>query len=353
MICFYHNSDEKRSDALLARVYGIEGQEIVNREREFLSIQISHAAGCFPPIVATFQNGILYKYAPGRIVNFHDLVKPEVIRDISRKIYQLHNIDIGSIGLYNRKGDVVTYTETPKTVEDFFTLVKSIGKKPKNSEKVETYEKCRAILTDEYLLQECEFTRDILDEVKMPVSNVHGDFHPRNMVIDEDTGSVTFVDYDMAAIYYPPTDFALLFNSKPGFVKIGYTDPDEPDLTDEVCRKYLSEYLKCRTDSATGSKGEPSEKEIELLYIQCRMLWIVNHFRFMLIVLTNVDLELRGGLGIIDFLMSRIETYKEERGELSTLRDKYVELSSKWHWSFYKSFADIQKKKNTGAIELL
>ena len=44
--------------------------------------QLAVAAGCLPPIVSVFENGVVYKYAPGRTLTANDLNDPHIIRYI-------------------------------------------------------------------------------------------------------------------------------------------------------------------------------------------------------------------------------------------------------------------------------
>ena len=78
MTCFYQAQDDKWLDALVVRVYGLEEAGVITleREKEFLTLQVAQAAGCFPPVLASFINDIVYRFEPGRIVNFHDLTNP-------------------------------------------------------------------------------------------------------------------------------------------------------------------------------------------------------------------------------------------------------------------------------------
>ena len=100
MTCFYQKTDDKRNDALVARVYGIEGQDMpVEREKELLTMQVAHAAGCFTAIVATFKNGVIYEYEPGRIVDFHDIVKPDVVRKMAHQLYRFQHMGLDSLEL--------------------------------------------------------------------------------------------------------------------------------------------------------------------------------------------------------------------------------------------------------------
>ena len=43
-------------------------------------MQVAHHAGCFGNIYATFNNGIVYKYSPGRTLTCSELTDPAIAR---------------------------------------------------------------------------------------------------------------------------------------------------------------------------------------------------------------------------------------------------------------------------------
>ena len=127
MTCFYQTGDEKRQDALVVRVYGLEGKDMrVEREKEFLTLQVAHAAGCFPAVVASFRNGVIYINAPGRIVNFYDLTNPEHIKTLTGLLYRFQHIDVDNLQLFNRKGEPQKYDKTIKGIEMISVFIKQI-----------------------------------------------------------------------------------------------------------------------------------------------------------------------------------------------------------------------------------
>ena len=82
----------------MVRVYGLEGQDLpLKREKEFLTMQVARAAGCFPAIVAAFKNGVIYEYEPGRIVTSHDLVKPDIVKKVVQQLHLFQHIDLDSL----------------------------------------------------------------------------------------------------------------------------------------------------------------------------------------------------------------------------------------------------------------
>ena len=94
MCCFYQ-SDPRRRDAVVVRVYDRDGEENHLMDREFLSLQLAHATGCFPDILGSIRNGLVYRSGPGRTMTFKDLNKLDNKRKVKGLWYRLQSIDVG------------------------------------------------------------------------------------------------------------------------------------------------------------------------------------------------------------------------------------------------------------------
>ena len=324
MTCYYHKNDEERTDAIVVRVYGAAVGDLNPREKEFMNLQIGHAAGCFPAIYATFNNGLMYKYAPGRNTNYHDIVNPRNIRIISRLLYQLHHVDIDKLPLVDRNGNPVTYDSTPFLFDQMKDYIGAIPEAPKDSKKLAKFKDLRKGLTEEYLLGEYKLLKAIIDEVKPPISFNHLDFHPRNIVINDKTGDIAFVDFEMSGFTYEYNDLAAFFNCKEAFDAMGFTTPDEPELTPEAKELYLDGYLDAMLEAerATGSR----EVEAELLTLGHNIVGMAELLRFMAMGLTMVDVELNEQVNFLELVRIATEQYHSEKSMLVSWKDQYLEL---------------------------
>ena len=91
-----------------------------------MNLQIANTVGYFSAIYASFNNELVYQYTVGRHTDFHDIVKPENIRTISRLLYRLHRVDIDNVSLVDRKGNPVTYDKTPWLFDQTMDFITSI-----------------------------------------------------------------------------------------------------------------------------------------------------------------------------------------------------------------------------------
>ena len=329
MTCFYQRNDEQRNDALVARVYGLEGQDMpVEREKELLTMQVAHAAGCFPTIFAAFKNGIIYEYEPGRIVNFHDLVKPDIVKKVAHQLYRFQHIDVDSLELVDRSGETVKYDKTPKTIETIPIMIERIPTDPKSERNKDMFHEYRKTLTDEYLMREYEFVKSIFDEVKLPLALNHGDFHPRNMIINDETGKLTFIDYEISTVNYEVSDLSRFFGNKEMYDKYNLCKPDEPDITDDIRSLYLREYLNAKHEKEGRMDDVVTDKEMEILDTQLRIMQIFSTFSLLILSLLVVDISFKD-LHFLDSLGDSIAKYETTKNDLPTLRDKYLKLIGK------------------------
>ena len=325
MVCFYQTDDEHRSKAVVVRIYGADAGDLNQRDREFMNLQIAHAAGCFPTIYATFNNGLVYQYVVGRHTNFHDIVKPENARTISRLLYRLHHVDIDAMSLVDRKGKPVTYDKTPWLFDQTMDFISSIPEAPQDGEKIQKFTELRDELTDQVLKDEFEFLKSIVDEIDFPVGFGHMDMHPRNIIVNDATGDIAFVDLEMSCFSYPYTDLVSLFVCKNMFDAMGFTTPDEPSVNPDVRKLYLQSYFEAKQEAEGPSKSP--DVEAEILDIEHSLLEIILLFQTLTMFFAMVDVNVE--VNFLDLAPTFMKDYFAGKDKLVGLKDRYLELKAK------------------------
>ena len=281
MYCCYEAQDEDRSDALIIRIYCGNMAEVVDRNKEFLSIQVAQAAGCHAPIYAVFNNGVVCKYIPGYLPSLHDLENPKVIRLVAHEMFRLHQIDVSAVDLLNCKGGRSLYDKTVDEYKrmDFFAAM--IPPRPDNQDLEETFQCYRADFPDDVIHEELEFVRSIMRNARLPVSFIHGDIHKNNTLLDK-TGQVAFIDFEASSIGYRYFDlgfFLVLWRASPW---LGWCQPGEPALTPEVRRQYIEAYLKAKCDHEGRDPKDVSAEEWELIDLQHQVIEFVVTLDFII-----------------------------------------------------------------------
>ncbi len=91
-----HLSDDvDQQDALVVKIYMFTPDNVViDRDQEVIFTQVAHAVGVGPPLYGIFDNGHVYKYAPGRQITFEEFLNPKLYRYIYYFTYFPDNMKI-------------------------------------------------------------------------------------------------------------------------------------------------------------------------------------------------------------------------------------------------------------------
>ena len=324
--CYYQRADEDRSDAIVVRVCNTSYGDAEVREREFLIAQIAHAAGCFPRIYASFNNGFVYQYAAGRNTNYYDITKTEFIRKFARKLHAFHSQDLKKLSLRNLKGMPATYDPALVTIEER-GLMSTIpyNRDPElDPEGLAKFKLYRKEFAKDYLTNEYKYFQGILDEISLPVSLCHLDLHPHNMLLDPATGDITFLDFEVAGYHYTCYDLCYFLSIRSRFERLGFVSHDEPVFTDEHCMMFLREYLCAKYETEGCDINSMPEEELELLATQHKIFDILNNLQGISSFLAlGSDLKLTN---LFDHLPDFKEKYLSGKKGLPVLRDRCKEL---------------------------
>jgi len=79
-------------DAVLMRAYGKGTSIIIDREKETQSHKLLAERGLAPPLLARFQNGLLYRFIRGRVCTPEDLTREPVWRGVARRLAEWHAV---------------------------------------------------------------------------------------------------------------------------------------------------------------------------------------------------------------------------------------------------------------------
>ncbi|KAI9851506.1 MAG: hypothetical protein M1824_002616 [Vezdaea acicularis] len=77
-------------EAVLLRAYGQDTDVLIDRDRETASHLLLSERGLAPPLLARFQNGLLYRFIRGRVCASADLAKPAIYLAVARRLGQWH-----------------------------------------------------------------------------------------------------------------------------------------------------------------------------------------------------------------------------------------------------------------------
>jgi len=77
-------------EAILIRAYGKGTDVLIDRERELRAHNLLAKLGLAPPLLARFDNGLMYRFIPGDVCTPQDLRRPEIYRAVAKSLGQWH-----------------------------------------------------------------------------------------------------------------------------------------------------------------------------------------------------------------------------------------------------------------------
>lgn len=289
-----YTEEQIDAEAVLLRAYGKGTEVLIDRERETVSHSLLAQYHFAPPLLARFQNGLIYSFIRGQVCSPADLRREVVRRGIARKLGEWHGaLPIESTpsvdGVENSdeerqlhalatkaspRSRKVSSTAPDKVIPNLWTVMqKWIFALPTRTEA----EKARK---DE-LQQELE--RIVLEFGNFPGLGDHGlvfghcDLLSGNVIIrpsqpadPADVAPVSFIDYEYA------TPVPAAFDIANHFAEWGGFDCDYNVLpTRSQRRAFIADYL----DSYCSFMNDEPHPTSELPSLQQQLFDAVDHFR--------------------------------------------------------------------------
>ncbi|KAF8471199.1 ethanolamine kinase [Kalaharituber pfeilii] len=87
-----NSTKDQDKDAVLLRAYGRETGILIDRERECSNHALLSSYGLAPPLLARFNNGLLYRYVAGKVCSVKDLSNPDIFLAIADRLGEWHGV---------------------------------------------------------------------------------------------------------------------------------------------------------------------------------------------------------------------------------------------------------------------
>lgn len=92
MKCINTSHPNPDSTAILLRAYGSKTDVLIDREAECTNHTQLSAYNLAPPLLARFQNGLLYTYVPGKVTSVEEMGSPEISAAVARRLGEWHAV---------------------------------------------------------------------------------------------------------------------------------------------------------------------------------------------------------------------------------------------------------------------
>lgn len=259
---------------------------------ETLSHSLLASRGLAPPLLARFENGLLYRFIEGDVCTSEDLQRPEIYRAVARRLAQWHSTlpiaaissikdseeqDLGAVGGQNGHAhDQKAVSKKSRPHPNMWTTMRewidaTPGGTEKERERKNSLHKEWEYLSSrlgevpgldgyDYIFSHC----DLLSGNVIVEPTPTADEHPNATKPSHQDPTVSFIDYEYA------TPAPAAFDIANHFAEWGGFDCDYNALpTQSQRREFLSHYLKSyRTHAAASEKSSNFEKELNQLYTQ-------------------------------------------------------------------------------------
>ena len=261
------------------------------------------------------------------MATFEDLTQPAVIKKLTDLIYRFHHFDIQQMALFDRQGNRAELSEIGTYLDLNFQVQGTIPDKADDEETDVTFQEVRRELTDEVIKVEQDFLRNFESGFRESMVLCHGDLHPGNILINDDTGEITLLDYEFTSYNFGVYDFGKIWYLRFFFESVGECDEDESEFNDDIKKLYFQDYLEAHCKYMGNDKCQDTDKEIELLDIQARISEIMYSGCYMMSLLALINQGM-GEVDLMNVVLLLKEKYFENKGSLPSLRDQYLEKVS-------------------------
>ncbi|KAJ4960463.1 hypothetical protein NE237_020373 [Protea cynaroides] len=223
---------------VLVRLYGQGVDIFFNRDDEIQTFECMSKHGQGPRLLAGFSKGRIEEFIPARTLSAGDLKDPEISALIAAKLREFNDLDMPSpkkVHLWNKLRNWVKEAESLCSPEE--TKVFRLD-----------------ALKEEILELERELSRD-----HQLVGFCHNDLHYANIMINEETRSITIIDYEYAS--YNPVAYDLANH----FCEMASNyHSKEPHILD---------YSRYPGNEPSDLEVEHLLKDIEKYTLACHLFW--------------------------------------------------------------------------------
>ena len=323
MACYSKETGLDSVNTVLFRLYGKNTEEFISRADEISSMQLLKRYGLGPELYGKFKNGISYEYLPGKILNQKMAYDEKIFTKTAQACAYLHFIEFN--GLITASDLLKTADKKPYIFPKTAVLLNLVKHDYQAHMPHMTDAYLRTIPTLEQLKQELAFLEGHVTSYtnthKSPVVFSHNDLLLGNIIYNESTEVIKFIDLEYAGANYQGYDIANHFNEFAGV--------DEPDYsffpTDGYQRKwihiYLTEFYK-KLNEYNKSKELPlmelDESRIDQLCVEVKKFTLASHLKWAvwsLVQAQNSQLD----FNFVRYAQIRFDQYFKNKDEIVAL----------------------------------
>jgi choline/ethanolamine kinase len=287
---------------LLFRVYGAGTENFFNRENEHRIFKHFSDSGMGPKLYGIFEGGRIEEFLSLHSLEQHDL--PKLAPLIAEKIATMHASQMDGLPM------------TPSLFDSLWTWIRtaedvSFPDDPTKQAMLDSLKVKEKLTTELHELQ-----RELL-ALESPVYFCHNDLLGGNIMYDEETQRLCFIDYEYGSYNFRGFDIGNHFCER----SIKYGIPEHPFFkldskkypNKRQQRLFFTSYLT-QYHISTGQPPEVSEEEIAKLTKEVNAFALAAHFLWgiwAIIQASTSDIE----FGYLEFSKARFDMYYAKKHE--------------------------------------
>eukprot|EP01134_Creolimax_fragrantissima_P002060 CFRG2060T1 len=256
-LCSLDGTDEK----CLCRIYGKNTSLLIDRDQELVNIISLQNAGLSPKLIGRFRNGFCYGFLEGEPLDTSGM-SDEIVSPLTAK----------ALGMWHRthvSGDMspMLWETIDRWLECATPKGKDKGSKPS------VYDRSIGDLSLDDIRQEIFELRQHLDSLDSPVVFCHNDLLCNNILYNEKTETVAFIDYEYGNYSYRGFDVGNHFCEFAGMEDpVDYSLYPSEQFQREWLRNYLSEY-RHKQDFVTDEDVDTLYREVNKFALAAHIYW--------------------------------------------------------------------------------
>jgi ethanolamine kinase len=236
--------------SILCRINGIGTENLLDRKQEIEYMELLSHYNQGPHVLCTFENGFFYDFIPGRCLQPHELAQHAPF--IARQLAEFHKVQINAAD----KSPVVF-----KMLKKWFNGCKGFNWSN------EAKQKQAQLLDIDRMEQELLCIENLANNCGLDIVFCHNDLLAYNILVDENTNSYHFIDYEYCGYNYRAFDIGNHFCEYTGFT----VDPSKYP-SEEQRKMFIRAYLEV----AKGTESV-SDQSIDELSLQTNLFSLVAH----------------------------------------------------------------------------
>ncbi|XP_070569904.1 ethanolamine kinase 1-like [Ptychodera flava] len=248
---------ENTRDMVLIRIYGHKSELTVDRAKEIETFQVLFKAKCGPELYCCFNNGICYQYIPGVTID-SDMVKSKKVYPlIANKMAKLHT-------LKPEDGRQILNAGLFPTMKKYYQMIPREFEMKRFQENIPSYDQ---------LGREVEELETKLVPLNSPIVFCHNDLLLGNIVYDEQTEDIAFIDFELAFYNYQAFDIGDHFCEFAGVHVMEFDNYPKKEFQVKWLKSYLSDWYRF-----SGVNKDVTDKDVEKLYVVVNKFALAAHF---------------------------------------------------------------------------